>query len=1144
MKQLVSIKLVQFFLYEKREVRLGRTCGIFGANGSGKSSLLDAVQIVLFGGHGRHVSFNAQADESNSNKRTVRTYCLGQYGDEDHMRVRQEATTYITLGWQDTRTQEIVSTGICIYSSGSREKHEVLGRYAVTGDIAMLDHLEVVDGKESPREWSAFRVMIQQRAAAHGEEALFHDSDRFVKEILFRLRGSGKTAPSYEAFVQAFRFALRMKFDQSVDSIVRHQVLESRPVDVRKFRQVLSTVQDLAALVKQVKEKLADAGTMETEFSEAARKSREAATWQAAERAAALEVENVAVDAAELAEGRASDDLTAKLDAQEHAKKGDEEAAQAASAAATARDSHSAHTAGEQMRSSLAKAEQTASAKWADFRRSFGLFRAQLETAAKSTFLETSNEKVRAAATGLVGLGDVKNSVDRADVEFPLRRGMEAAKAACEELLSVRRAIGDEIRGLEQDVDAAKGNLQRLSEGKQPLDRGVTRLKGELADNGIETTPVCDLVQVSDVDWQPIVESFLGPWNLQALLVAEQDERHAFRIYRGMQGLYDVKLARASRHAKGGSPKSGSVAELIVGLDTAAVNFLRNKFTDAQRAESEEDCFNFRHALTKDGMHLIDGEVTRRRRVDSGVFKMGVKVGAERRDQLDLELLKAEDKLGKARTKDGEARALYDALILFGSSIDERMNYLMVEVFDAARAADGEASTCREQLEALQTDQYAQLVADALEAATFAQSRKTAYVEASTDVARAEQTLISAKAKTLEAQAKRLTAGAELEEAKRADGCDLEAYADYWDSLVTEFGEDYSAMRARCLTRRNARIEDIKRRVNQGQSKLGEFTLKYQEHPPIGAREDWRVAHSWIVERIEFLENTELKSYDGQMQEALRTARDSFRNDVAVTLNDNIERMRETFDKMNQALEQAPAFSNGDRYKFKRTIRPAYEGLLKFIKDVATYGTVEDLLGGPGELPPEFEELMRDKTAPGAGAVKTPLDDYREFFEFDVQVWRKDPVTGQQKVVAHLSTRVGSGSGGEHRAPLYVIAGAALASAYRLQPGDDSGMRLIMLDEAFNKMDPRNIIATMRYFEELGLQMFAASTGEAQGTLNGFLDRYYDIMRDPERNIVLLEGHDLSDEAREIFRSDLPEFHPELVDEEIATMYTSAAEAN
>ena len=43
--------------------------------------------------------------------------------------------------------------------------------------------------------------------------------------------------------------------------------------------------------------------------------------------------------------------------------------------------------------------------------------------------------------------------------------------------------------------------------------------------------------------------------------------------------------------------------------------------------------------------------------------------------------------------------------------------------------------------------------------------------------------------------------------------------------------------------------------------------------------------------------------------------------------------------------------------------------VLKFIKDVALYGPTEDLLGGAGELPKEFAELMREKTIVGSAGV-------------------------------------------------------------------------------------------------------------------------------------------------------------------------------
>ena len=51
-------------------------------------------------------------------------------------------------------------------------------------------------------------------------------------------------------------------------------------------------------------------------------------------------------------------------------------------------------------------------------------------------------------------------------------------------------------------------------------------------------------------------------------------------------------------------------------------------------------------------------------------------------------------------------------------------------------------------------------------------------------------------------------------------------------------------------------------------------------------------------------------------------------------------------------------------------MRPAYAVLLRFIKYVAQYGPAEDLLGGAGELPKEFEELMREKTVAGAAGAE------------------------------------------------------------------------------------------------------------------------------------------------------------------------------
>ena len=44
-----------------------------------------------------------------------------------------------------------------------------------------------------------------------------------------------------------------------------------------------------------------------------------------------------------------------------------------------------------------------------------------------------------------------------------------------------------------------------------------------------------------------------------------------------------------------------------------------------------------------------------------------------------------------------------------------------------------------------------------------------------------------------------------------------------------------------------------------------------------------------------------------------------------------------------------------------------------------------------------------------------------------------------------------------------------------------------------------------------------------------------------ESNVVLLEGHEITAETREMFRADLPEFNPELIQEEVRRQHQSRA---
>jgi len=1138
MKKLIRIRVVQFFLYEMRDVEVGMNCGIFGANGSGKSSLLDAVQIVMLGANESRgsagVAFNAQADESNRNSRNIRSYCLGQYGDSPDARVRDSANTYITLVWEDTATHEIVSTGVSIYVSADREKSDVQGRYILPTDIALSDHLELVDGEYRPRPWASFRQMLSQRS--QGEEVLFHDSERFVNAMLFRLRGA-RGAPRLDAYRQAFRFGLRMKFDKSVDDIVRQQVLETRPTNIKRFKEVLHTFQEMAALVRSVQAKLDEAELIETDFADAHRRNIHSVSLAALAQVAELEVANEAVTAAEETERRAAAALEAANARRDEVNLQVEAAEQHARDSASARDKHASHADAALLRESLTGIQTRLTEQRMGLHRSIKAIGKAIDVQIPGKLVADSAKDTTQAFKDIHALLEGNKADDRDAVESTVRKGLRAAKLLSNEVFEEMQSVGRAQVTAEAELATVRENQERIAKGKPPLEGPAAALKRVLANAGVDATPVCDLVRIDNPDWQPAIESYLGASNMQALLVDEADERKAFRVSR-QAGVYEAKVVMPSKFSNRGSPRRGAVAELISGNSAAAVNYLRSKFGDTQRADTEDECFAHRFAMTKDGMLLADGEMVRKKPTDPAFFKIGPTSTAtrtsiaERARQLQVEVDALKDRYAKLKL------LLNNLSPFLGGEQDKVQDIL--EAFDRISKETRDEADLTRRLQALDTEEYRQLVQAVEEADATVIALRKQQLDTVQAVGAAETECRQKNEDTKKKKAEAVTQKGVADAARAAEGFDANYASDQWERLLTRQGLSFREIVTDCTRRSSSAKDDSRQKASSAMQKLSAFLVRHNEFMPAGIQDDWRSARAWLEMRVVVLNETGLRENKARMEDALSAAKSTFRNDVAVALHEHLEWLSDTINRMNEALRLAPMFTNNERYQFRSHVRPAFTVLLKFIKDVAQYGPTEDLLGGAGELPKEFEELMREKAVAGAAAVKSPLDDYREFFDFDIEVLREE-ATGTTRHIGWLSKRVGSGSGGEHRAPLYVIAGAALSSAYRLERGDDTGIRLLVIDEAFIKMDLRNIVATMRYFEELGLQVFMASTGDALGSLTAFLDRYYDIMRDAESNVVVLEGHDVPPETREMFRADLSEFNPELIEAEVRRQYQPRA---
>lgn len=1143
MQRLERVHLVQFFLFPAQTLELDATTAIIAPNGAGKSALLDALQIVLLGADRSRIRFNAQAGGA-TRARTIRDYCLGVYRAGDDGRVRKTATTYISLVFRDEASGEALTAGIALGASVDEPDHRVHGLYLLPGVALELDeHLERIDGKELPLEWSAFRERITRRCKQASTKPELHSaSERFLKDLLLRLRPAPTAHLDPNAYRKAFQNALNLQRVDDVDLFVRTLVAEDRPTEVGRFRALLEGFRAIKEKIEQVARRIAAAEDVEQQYAKVAQQATRAASYRALAAEYERDLLGEQVDTAEGEVGAASEQVRSTQRSLQQARS-ERESARHVLAEATRRLQGTQGYGTQAGFDELAARdrEQLVQLK-KELMRHAALVRDALQGAARlelggldASLIARAAEPWQALHAQLAALA--------ADAALPL--GPEAAHALAAQALVAAAPVLAAVKShaleraaaltvARQRVRTARQNRERASEGKAELHGDVVRLMGYLNDEGIPAQPVCDLVRVADPAWQAAIEAYLGR-NVEALLVPPTDEERAVKLYRELRGsrsVYGIKLALSSqaRHARAADAAAAdSVAALLQGDDADALAFLRRQLGELRRADTEAEVVRGRNVLTRDGLLAKGGGVERLHLRPASELKIGASHDRDRgrllREELDaaeaalrateVEAMRAEAcQQALARLADGEevATALHER-VLAHREVEERHRALhegraasvdpdLLRFGEAERAAKEKVAALEAQVEGL------------VGAQALATNRQ----------AEAERLLEALRARQDEVARAAVAAFADAD----VDANRVERQREELDAKYPRLDE----RRARCEERARESDRAFNHLLPDAWARLAQYAKDHAfalEFAP----EQWRPARALLERDLAHLRGTELVQYQAQADEAYRTSVDTFRANVAGALYDNFTRLRGQIATLNRTLRDSPAFSNNERYRFHYEVAPEYRDLHRFVERAADLAGEDGLFGSAGELPPAFREIIED-SASLRGAANSPLEDYRRFFRFEVEV-RQD-----ERVIGTLSERMRSGSGGEHRAPLYVIAGAALAAAYGKSESQRGGLGLILLDEFGDKIDAQNARATTNYLRSLGLQLVLAAPDTAQGALTGVLDSYIELFRDGD--LLTVERVEISPQARELLQSDQFDLHPQLLDAEIARVERERAD--
>ena len=144
------------------------------------------------------------------------------------------------------------------------------------------------------------------------------------------------------------------------------------------------------------------------------------------------------------------------------------------------------------------------------------------------------------------------------------------------------------------------------------------------------------------------------------------------------------------------------------------------------------------------------------------------------------------------------------------------------------------------------------------------------------------------------------------------------------------------------------------------------------------------------------------------------------------------------------------------------------------------------------------EKFMPPRDEDGAGRERHRQEmerfaDYRNYLNFSMYEQTIDENGYEKK--NYVDDMAGVDSGGEGQNPKYVALLAGFAMLYMQQSNRDSKIRLVLLDEAFSKMDKERSEVCLRYARELDLQLIVCVPDERLQSLIRNVDSVYGFRR-------------------------------------------------
>lgn len=630
----------------------------------------------------------------------------------------------------------------------------------------------------------------------------------------------------------------------------------------------------------------------------------------------------------------------------------------------------------------------------------------------------------------------------------------------------------DDITRFNQNIAAREQNIKELESNKMVLPQEIAAAKQvivrEFQKQGIRTEVrvFAELVkEIKDESWREAIETFLGRKRFYIIVDGDCCEE-------AIQILQDKKLHRVNVVITDKLPETdeepGSVAELLSIPNIYARRYANYLLNGIHRCELLEELHEHpKGGLMKNGMlaksYAVSMMDMKKTRFYLGADAIKLQLAQLREEQeaerKSLEVSRNRLQLTNERIKEIDAVEWKAERYDFGAPKKMRQNKI-------------QRDTLQGQKETLENNpEFMAVMEEVRQAREQWKEIQNERDEVVGDIRGCEDGLKREREK-------QKTIAGEIYEAKQ----NYEEMRLRFLELESAMLEEYQKLRSRsdsCLVIKEKTVRNLGAERENCIKEMENLQMAYAKLAEIDLNRRGVSFIPFYRGQLKEISNIKIEEVSVKLAQQAKTLESAFMNDFVAEINEMASNARAEIELINRELKQLPFGS--DTYQFLMEEKADRKDFFRICRKMEELGSAEFYLAGSRmdeELEHDIQSFMEVILEEEDEEEYT---DYRRYFTYNMRISTNQ---GDEEIESDLSRKQGSASNGEKQTPYFIILAASLMQCY---PKSNCCVRLAFIDEAFSALSRERIEQMVRYFEENHFQVIYAAPPEKIGSIGTFI---------------------------------------------------------